>query len=169
MTIKKADLTADDEMQGGDAGGSNSKSSKQSSQKGGGRSHRSRGSEVSGSSGKPYGRKSSRHDQLRELVGEIVTNMGYDGIPIVRIKGNKYLIGTEIQYLQQTGSLVVVLDKATGSELSPLSQFLAENIVKEVQAIESHMNFHDKSFVETVEMLVAGHQASREIINSVKR
>lgn len=54
-------------------------------------------------------------------------------------------------------------------ELSPLSQFLAENIVKEVQAIESHMNFHDKSFVETVEMLVAGHQASREIINSVKR
>ena len=132
MTIKKADLTADDEMQGGDAGGSNSKSSKQSSQLGGGRSHRSRGSEVSGSSGKPYGRKSSRHDQLRELVGEIVTNMGYDGIPIVRIKGNKYLIGTEIQYLQQTGSLVVVLDKATGSELSPLSQFLAENIVKEV-------------------------------------
>ena len=54
-------------------------------------------------------------------------------------------------------------------ELSPLSQFLAENIVKEVQAIESHMNFHDKSFVETIEMLVAGHQASREIINSVKR
>ena len=54
------------------------------------------GSEISGSSGKPYGRKSSRHDQLRELVGEIVTNMGYDGIPIVRIKGNKYLIGTEI-------------------------------------------------------------------------
>ena len=61
------------------------------------------------------------------------------------------------------------MDKATGMELSPLSQFLAENIVKEVQAIESHMNFHDKSFVETVEMLVAGHQASREIINSVKR
>ena len=61
------------------------------------------------------------------------------------------------------------MDKATGTELSPLSQFLAENIVKEVQAIESHMNFHDKSFVETVEMLVAGHQASREIINSVKR
>lgn len=46
------------------------------------------------------GRKSTRHDQLRELVGEIVTNMGYDGIPIVRIKGNKYLIGTEVQYLQ---------------------------------------------------------------------
>jgi len=47
--------------------------------------------------------------------------MGYDGIPIVLIKGNKYLIGTEIQYLQQIGSLVVVLDKQTGQELSPLS------------------------------------------------
>ena len=45
---------------------------------------------------KHHARKSSRHDQLRELVGEIVSNMGYDGIPIVRIKGNKYLIGTEV-------------------------------------------------------------------------
>ena len=90
-------------------------------------------------------------------MAEIVTNMGYDGIPIVRIKANKYLIGTEIQYLQQTGSLVVVLDKSNGQELAPLSQFLAENIVKEVQAIENHMNFHDKSFVETIEMLASGH------------
>lgn len=83
--------------------------------------------------------------------------MGYDGIPIVRIKGNKYLIGTEVQYLQQIGSLVVVLDKQTGQEMSPLSQFLAENIIKEVNLIESHMNFHDKSFIETIEMMVAGH------------
>ena len=102
-------------------------------------------------------------------MGEIVTNMGYDGIPIVRIKANKYLIGTEIQYLQQTGSLVVVLDKSNGQELAPLSQFLAENIVKEVQAIENHMNFHDKSFVETIEMLASGHQASQDVVNSVKR
>ena len=155
-----------DETQGG--GGSNCTKGSMSSQKGGAlssgrRSHR-QGSDLSAKS-----RKSSRHDQLRELVGEIVTNMGYDGIPIVRIKGNKYLIGTDIQYLQQTGSLVVVLDKATGQELAPLSQFLAENIVKEVQAIEKHMNFHDKSLLETIEMLVAGHQASRDVINSVKR
>ena len=67
------------------------------------------------------------------------------------------------------GSLIVVLDKQTGQELAPLSQFLAENIIKEVQAIENHMNFHDKSFVETIEMLVAGHQGSRDVVNSVKR
>ena len=48
------------------------------------------------SKGNTTPRKSSRHDALRELVGEIVSNMGYEGIPIVRIKGNKYLIGTEV-------------------------------------------------------------------------
>ena len=69
--------------------------------------------------------------------------MGYEGMPIVRIKGNKYLIGTEVQYLQQIGSLVVVLDKHTGQEHAPLSQFLAENVIKEVQSIENHMSFHD--------------------------
>ena len=95
--------------------------------------------------------------------------MGYDGIPIVRIKGNKYLIGTEVQYLQQIGSLVVVLDKSTGQEQSPLSQFLAENIIREVSAIENYMNFHEKSFLETIEMLVAGFQASPEVVRSVKR
>ena len=79
-----------------------------SSQKGGressGRLSRRQHSDISDVSSNgmksPLGRKSTRHDQLRELVGEIVTNMGYDGIPIVRIKGNKYVIGTEIQYLQ---------------------------------------------------------------------
>lgn len=64
---------------------------------------------------------------------------------------------------------MVVLDKATGQELAPLSQFLAENIVKEVQAIENHMNFHDKGFVEIIEMLVKGHNASQDVVNSVKR
>lgn len=134
-----------------------------SSQKGGGNierpikqsSKRNNPDDVSDSSGRT--RKSSRFDQLRELVGDIVSNMGYDGIPIVRIKGNKYLIGTEVQYLQQIGSLVVVLDKQTGQEQSPLSQFLAENILKEVNAIENHMNFHDKSYIETIEMLVSEH------------
>ena len=82
--------------------------------------------------------------------------MGYDGVPIVRLKSNKYLIGTEVQYLQQVGSLVVVLDKSTGQEQSPLSQFLAENIIHEVQAVQNLMNFHEKSFVETIEMLAAG-------------
>ena len=83
--------------------------------------------------------------------------MGYDGIPIVRIKGNKYLIGSEVQYLQQMGSLVVVLDKVSGQEKSPLSQLLAENIIKEVETIQNLMSFHNKNFVETVEMLVANH------------
>ena len=62
-----------------------------------------------------------------------------------------------------------MLDKTNGQELAPLSQFLAENILKEVNAIENHMNFHDKSFVETIEMLVAGHSASKDVVNSVKR
>ena len=62
-----------------------------------------------------------------------------------------------------------MLDKSTGQEQSPLSQFLAENIVKEVQAIENHMNFHDKGFVEAMEMLVQGHNASQDVVNSVKR
>lgn len=39
---------------------------------------------------------STRHEKLAECVNDIVTNMGYDGIPIVRIKGNKYLIGSEV-------------------------------------------------------------------------
>ena len=63
----------------------------------------------------------------------------------------------------------MVLDKSTGQELAPLSQFLAENIVKEVQAIERRMNFHDKSFVETIEKIVSDFQASQDVVNSVKR
>mmetsp|Transcript_17355 Transcript_17355/g.21892 ORF Transcript_17355/g.21892 Transcript_17355/m.21892 type:complete len:87 (+) Transcript_17355:590-850(+) len=86
--------------------------------------------------------------------------MGYDGMPIVRIRANKYLIGTEVQYLQQIGSLVVVLDKSTGQEQSPLSQFLAENVIHEVQAVQNLMSFHDKNLVQTIEMLVAKHSAS---------
>ena len=62
-----------------------------------------------------------------------------------------------------------MLDKSTGQELAPLSQFLAENIVKEVQAIERRMNFHDKSFVETIEKIVSDFQASQDVVNSVKR
>ena len=31
------------------------------------------------------------------------------------------------------------------------------------------MNFHDKSFVETIEMLVKAHNGSKEVVNSVKR
>ena len=126
-------------------------------------------SEYSGRSGRNTPKKPSRFDQLRELVADIVSNMGYDGIPIVRIKGNKYLIGSEVQYLQQIGSLVVVLDKATGQEQAPLSQFLAENIIKEVNALENYMNFHDKSFIETIEVLVANQGAPQDVINSVKR
>ena len=89
-------------IQGGNKQNSNSGSGgSQSSrkQRGGDQSQFSGKSNV-GSSKSTTPRKSSRHDQLRELVGEIVSNMGYDGIPIVRIKGNKYLIGTEVQYLQ---------------------------------------------------------------------
>ena len=102
-------------------------------------------------------------------MGEIVTNMGYDGIPIVRIKANKYLIGSEVQYLQQIGSLVVVLDKNSGQEQSPLSQFLAENVIHEVQAVQNLMNFHEKSLVQTIEMLLGKHKASQDVVNSVKR
>ena len=32
---------------------------------------------------------------MLEIIEEIVTNMGYEGLPLVRIKGNKYLIGTK--------------------------------------------------------------------------
>lgn len=56
-------------------------------------------SDFSGSKSSNTPRKNNKHDLLRELVAEIVTNMGYEGIPIVRIKSNKYLIGTEVQYL----------------------------------------------------------------------
>lgn len=31
------------------------------------------------------------------------------------------------------------------------------------------MNFHDKSFLETIEMLVSGNKASQDVVNSVKR
>lgn len=37
--------------------------------------------------------------------------MGYEGIPVIRIKGNKYLIGTKVQYLQQHGNLVIIQDQ----------------------------------------------------------
>ena len=64
---------------------------------------------------------------------------------------------------------MVVLDKTTGQELAPLSQFLAENIIKEVNAIENHMNFHDKTLIETIEVLVRGYNAGQDVVNSVKR
>ena len=113
--------------------------------------------------------KNKRFDILREHVAEIVSNMGYEGVPIVRIKNNKYLIGTEVQYLQQFGSLVVVLDKSNGQELAPLSQFLAENIIKEVQTIDNLMNYHDKSLTEVVEMLLVNNKASPDVVKSVER
>ena len=102
--MKKRSDNYEDESGGkGDSGGNKS-------QKGGALSSRqasnlsdqlsiSKGGSKTGGGTSSHQRKSSRHDQLRELVGEIVSNMGYDGIPIVRIKGNKYLIGTEVQYL----------------------------------------------------------------------
>ena len=45
---------------------------------------------------------------MKEIIHEIVSNMGYDGLPLIRIKGNKFLIGTRAQYLLQIGSLIVV-------------------------------------------------------------
>lgn len=52
---------------------------------------------------------------------QIVSNMGYDGIPVIRIKGNKYLIGAKVQYLQQHGNLVIVQDKEDSNNQTPLS------------------------------------------------
>ena len=95
--------------------------------------------------------------------------MGYDGIPLIRIKGNKYLVGTKVQYLQQHGNLVIVQDKEDSSNQTPLSQFLAENIVKEMKQLDNLMQFHDKSFVQTVELLVQGHKAPKDVVAGVAR
>ena len=80
--------------------------------------------------------------------------MGYEGIPVIRIKGNKYLIGTKVQYLQQHGNLVIIQDQHDSNNQTPLSQFLADSVVKEVKQLENLMQYHDKSLVQTVELLV---------------
>ena len=99
-----------------------------------------------------------------------MSNMGYDGIPIVKIIKNKYLIGAKVQYLTQHGNLIVVQDRhSLEDSQTPLSQFLADNIVREVRQIENLMQIHSKGLVETVQVMLKGHRAPAEIIESVQR
>ena len=42
-------------------------------------------------------------------------------------------------------------------------------MIHEVQAVQNLMNFHEKSLVQTIEMLLGKHKASQDVVNSVKR
>ena len=42
-------------------------------------------------------------------------------------------------------------------------------MIHEVQAVQNLMNFHEKTLVQTIEMLLAKHKSSQDVINSVKR
>ena len=38
-----------------------------------------------------------------------------------------------------------------------------------MKQLENLMQFHDKSFVQTVELLVQGHKAPKDVVSSVAR